>query len=136
LERAAASVRKALELWWVTGDVRRNCEGLEVCASVLTARGQAKGGRAERAGRAARLLGAAAALRERIGWRQFGMFPREDVEAAVAEAQGTLGAERWATAYAEGQALSPEEAYAEALQVGPYSAILPDIVPTVGHRRK
>jgi predicted ATPase/class 3 adenylate cyclase len=137
LERAAPSARKALELWWATGDVRRISEGLEVCAIVLTARGQAEGGREERAERAAQLLGAAAALRQRIGWRrQIGVPPREDVETAVAEAQETLGAERWATAYAAGQALLLEDAYVEALKVSFYSAILPDIVYTVANRRK
>ncbi len=137
LERAAASARKAEELFWATGDVRRNSIGLEVCAIVLTSRGQAEGGRAERAERAARLLGAAAAERERIGMRRPMELPtREDVEAAVAEARATLGAERWAAAFAAGRALSPEEAFAEALKVGPYSAVLPDIAHTIVNRRK
>jgi non-specific serine/threonine protein kinase len=137
LERAAASVRKAEELLQAAGNVLAHTNGLEVCAIVLTARGQAEGGREERAERAARLLGAAAAERERIGAsRPRGVPTREDAEAAAAEARATLGEAGWAAAYAAGRALSREEAYTEALKVSLYSAVLPDVVQTVATRRK
>jgi hypothetical protein len=137
LERAAASVRKAQELVWATGDVRRIPRALEVCAIVLTAKGQAEDGRQERAARAARLLGAAAAERERIGVRRpVALLAEDNVEAAVAAAKATLGAERCEEAFAAGWALSREEAYAEALRVGLYSAVLPDVTHRVVKRRK
>ena len=61
---------------------------------------------------------------------------REDIAAATAEAQATLGAEWWATAYAAGRALSRQEAYAEALKVSQYSAILPNVVQYIAMPRK
>jgi phage I-like protein len=138
LERAAASARKALELWRAVGDVPGTCIGLELCAVVLTAPGQAEGGRAEREERAAQLLGAAAAERDRTGWRRrpISAAMRDDIAAAAAEAQATLGAERWATAYTSGRALSREEAYAEALKVSQYSAILPNVQQPIAMPRK
>jgi hypothetical protein len=81
----------------------------------LTAAAAGEGTRAEQA---ARLLGAAAALRERVGapHRTWG---RAHIEWAVAEARLTLGEERWTTAYAVGRALPLEEAIAEALDETP-----------------
>jgi non-specific serine/threonine protein kinase len=65
--------------------------------------------------RAARLLGAATALLE--GVEETYRRPRalEEVEAGVAPARAALGEAGWAAAFAEGQALSMEEAVAEAL---------------------
>jgi hypothetical protein len=71
----------------------------------------ARGAQAERA---ARLLGAAAALSETVGAPQV-LRGREETERTVAPARAALGKERWAAAFAAGQALSIEEAIAEAL---------------------
>jgi predicted ATPase len=84
--------------------------GLEELARTAAA---ASGERA-RIKRAARLLGVAAALRERVGAAQRPQ-ERADTEQALAEPRMTLGEEAWAAAFAAGQALSLEEAIAEAL---------------------
>ncbi|HEV2458329.1 MAG TPA: hypothetical protein VGS80_08175, partial [Ktedonobacterales bacterium] len=77
----------------------------------LTAASAADGARAERA---ARLLGAAARLRERVGTLQSPRW-RAATERAAALARAALGEERWAATYAAGRALSQEAAIAEAL---------------------
>jgi predicted ATPase/class 3 adenylate cyclase/DNA-binding XRE family transcriptional regulator len=81
-------------------------EGLAVTAAAAAERARVE--------RAARLLAAAAALRERVGapHRSWG---RADIEWAVAEARLTLGEGSWAAAFAAGRALTLEEAIAEAL---------------------
>jgi hypothetical protein len=84
--------------------------GLENLA--LTAAAAGKGAQAERA---ARLLGAAAALSEAIGAPQV-LRGQEETERTVAPARAALGEEAWAAAFAAGQALSLEEAIAEALK--------------------
>jgi predicted ATPase/class 3 adenylate cyclase len=83
--------------------------GLEELA--LTAAATAGGARAERA---ARLLGAAAALRERVGIPQDPRQPAE-IERAAASARAALGEDTWEAAFAAGRALPLEEAIAEAL---------------------
>jgi hypothetical protein len=69
---------------------------------------------AVQAERAARLLGAAAVLREQMGDVQRSQR-RAQTERAAALAQARLGKDRWAAAFAAGQALSLEEAIAEAV---------------------
>ena len=64
--------------------------------------------------RAARLLGAAAAQREALGQTRWPRF-REEVETEVAAARASLGEQVWVAAYTAGQALSLEQAIAEAL---------------------
>ncbi|HEV2456851.1 MAG TPA: hypothetical protein VGS80_00680, partial [Ktedonobacterales bacterium] len=64
--------------------------------------------------RAARLLGAAATLRERVGVLRKRWWGG-DMERAAARTRAALGEERWAAAYATGRALTLEEAVAEAL---------------------
>jgi hypothetical protein len=64
--------------------------------------------------RAARLLGAAAALRETIG-APLPLPERADVEQAVAGARAALGEAEWTAAFAAGRMLSLEQAIAEAL---------------------
>ena len=76
-----------------------------------TAMAAGEGARAERA---AHLLGAAAALRERVGGLPRRRW-REDMERAAALARAALGEEGWAAAFAAGRALTLEEAVAEAL---------------------
>ena len=103
---AEALQREALALYQELGDQRGCARGLEELASTAGVAGQGE--------RAARLLGAAAAVRETIGAPQ---PPQEqtDVEQAVAAARAALGEEAWAAAYAAGRALSLEQAIAEAL---------------------
>jgi predicted ATPase len=67
-----------------------------------------------RAVRAARLLGAAAALRVEMA-NPLQPSYQVDVDRAVAAARATLGEEAWAAAYAAGSVLSREEAIAEGL---------------------
>jgi predicted ATPase/class 3 adenylate cyclase len=65
--------------------------------------------------RSARLLGAAAALFEAMEWTSRRPHVHEEVEAGVAPARAALGEAEWAAAFAEGRALSKEEAITEAL---------------------
>jgi hypothetical protein len=88
-------------------DPFRIADNLEYLANVIGAAGRGE--------HAARLLGAAAIIRETIG------APRTSVgqaltEQAVTEARSALGEELWAAAFAAGRALSVEEAVAEALR--------------------
>src|SRR5262249_55954923 len=75
--------------------------GLENLA--LTAAMAGEGARAERA---ARLLGAAARLRERVGAPLRRRQWQSHMERAKALARAALGEERWAAAYAAGEGLS------------------------------
>jgi tetratricopeptide (TPR) repeat protein len=110
-ERAAPLARRAQELYREAGDTWHYADGLEVCAIVQAVRG--------RAAQAARLLGAAAAHRERIGMRHPMEVPTlDDIEAGVAPVRAKLGEKRWVAAFAAGRALSLEAAIAEALGKG------------------
>jgi tetratricopeptide (TPR) repeat protein len=106
--RAASMAKEALVLLCTSTDMRDHVQGLEAYAIMCATRGRAE--------RAARLLGAAAASRERVGMRRPMTVPTaDDIEAAVVLARAVLGEERWVAAYAEGRALTLEEAVAEAL---------------------
>ena len=84
---------------------------LPILAGALYAQGQAK--------RAVRLLGAAEAVREGIG-TTIPPYVRKVYERVVAAMRGTLGEHALAAAWAEGRALSLEQALDEALTpVGP-----------------
>jgi predicted ATPase/transcriptional regulator with XRE-family HTH domain len=108
LDRAAALAEEALVEHHMAQDVRHYGDGLEVCAIVAAAM--------EHAEHAARLLGAAAASRERIGMRWSMYAPTADeIAAAVAPARATLGEQTWAAVFAEGRALALEEAIAAVL---------------------
>jgi len=72
------------------------------------------GGAADWAERAARLLGAAAALRERIAVPLWPYF-RAEYDRAADRARAQIGANAFADAWAAGQALALEQAIAEAL---------------------
>jgi non-specific serine/threonine protein kinase len=107
--QAKALLHEALALFRELGDPRRCAEGLEELAATA--------GVAEPAGqgeRAARLLGAAAAVRETLGAPP-PPEERAETEQGVAAARAALGEERWAAAFAAGQALTLEQAIAEAL---------------------
>jgi predicted ATPase/class 3 adenylate cyclase/Tfp pilus assembly protein PilF len=104
---AEALGREALALDRKLGDLRRCAEDLEHLASTAAVAGQGA--------RTARLLGAAAAVRETLGAPQ-PPDERADIEQAVAAARAALGEDAWAAAYAAGQALTLEEAIAEELE--------------------
>jgi hypothetical protein len=92
----------------------------------------------ERAARAARLLGAAAAQRQTLGAREWGAggLTPDELEAGWAAARAALGEKRWAAEVAAGRALSPEQALSEALQISPRSAELPAAFSQIVNRRK
>ena len=106
VDKAEALGREALALYWELADQRRCAVGLEELAS--------SAGMAGLSERAARLLGAASALREALGTPQ---PPQEqaETEQATAAARSTLGEAAWAAAFAAGRALPLERAIAEAL---------------------
>jgi hypothetical protein len=100
--------REGLALVLELRDLRFCVSGLELLASTAGVAGKGE--------RAARLLGAAARVRETIGAPQ---PPQEQADVAVAAARAALGEEAWAAAYAGGEALSLEQALAEALKAEP-----------------
>ena len=104
--QAEALGREALALYRELGDPRRCAIGLEGLAGTA--------GMAGRGAFAARLLGAAAALRAELGTPQPAQ-EQADTAQAVMAARAALGEEAWAAAFAAGHALSMEEAIAEAL---------------------
>jgi non-specific serine/threonine protein kinase len=101
--------REELLIWQRLGTPFHIAGGLEGLARTAAAAGE--GARAERA---ACLLGAAAALRERVA---VSPSPRDrvNIERATTAARVTLGEKRWAAAFAAGRALAVEKAIAEAL---------------------
>ncbi|MGH2369402.1 MAG: ATP-binding protein, partial [Chloroflexota bacterium] len=104
--RALALYREALALGRDHPGTRVVIEVIEAVGIMAAAVGQAE--------RAARLLSAARAQRDRLGLR-YGV--REDQVAlaqAVAAARATLGEEAFATAWATGRTLSPGQAVSEA----------------------
>jgi predicted ATPase/DNA-binding SARP family transcriptional activator len=114
-ERATALNQESLVICHELGDKRGVAKGLESLASVAGERGQS--------GRAARLLGAAAALRDTVGYL---VSPgrRAGYDRMVGAARARLSADAFAAAWAEGRALSFEQAIAMALRAadGPASS--------------
>lgn len=103
---AMALHHQALVLKWALGERRQIAITLEDLASIAGSTGQGE--------RAARLLGAAAALRERIGAPQ--PLPERVVsEQAVAHSRELLGERAWAAAFSAGHECSLEQIIAEAL---------------------
>jgi predicted ATPase len=105
--RAVALGREAVALLREVGDPRAGAKSLEVLGSIIAG----VGGQGEQA---ARLLGAAAAVRERLGAPQSPDY-RQEVERLVASARQALGEQAWTAAFTAGKALSLEAAVAEAL---------------------
>jgi non-specific serine/threonine protein kinase len=105
--RAVALGREAVALLREEGDPRASAESVEVLGSIIA-------GVAGQGEQAARLVGAAAALRELLGTPQAPDVRRE-VEQMVAPAQEALGEHAWTAAFTAGKALSLEAAVAEAL---------------------
>jgi len=106
LARAEALCRESIALARQACDLREIAVGLEHLVMVQAAAGQGE--------RAARLLGASGAIREKIG-APLPQYERAEVEAVLVPVRAALGAKAWATACAAGQALSLEEAVALAL---------------------
>jgi predicted ATPase/transcriptional regulator with XRE-family HTH domain len=103
--------REELLIWGRLGSPSHIAGGLEGLARTAAATAASEGAQAQRV---ARLLGAAATLRERVGVSA-GKRGRVAVERMAAQARLTLGEEQWAAAFAAGRALTVEEAIAEAL---------------------
>jgi predicted ATPase/class 3 adenylate cyclase len=106
LARATALEHEAFAIWRNLGALARFPEVFEVLAMRDAAAGAGV--------QAARLLGAAESLRQAVGARLQPIM-QADIEVVVAPARAALGEAAWATAFAAGQALSLEEAIAEAL---------------------
>jgi non-specific serine/threonine protein kinase len=106
IAQAEALGREALALDQERGDLRLCAVDLEGLACIAGAAGQGE--------RAARLLGAAATLREALSAPQ-PTVDRVDTEQAVAAARTALGEEAWSEEFAAGRALSLESAITEAL---------------------
>jgi non-specific serine/threonine protein kinase len=115
--RALALFREALELGRNHPGTRFVTEVIEAVGIVVAAAGQPE--------RAARLLSAARAQRDRLGLRY---AVREDQVAllqAVDAARAALGDQAFATAWAAGRTLGPEQVIAEALAPFPFRESLP-----------
>ena len=104
--RALALFREALELGRGHPGMRVVTEVVEAVGIVTATVGQAE--------RAARLLSAARAQRDRLGLRYRVRNDQTALEHAVAAARAALGEHAFATAWAAGQTLSPGQAVAEA----------------------
>ena len=115
--RALGLYHEALRLVRGNPGTRVVTDVIEAVGVVATAVGQAE--------RGARLLGAAGARRERMGLRYRVVENEVALERAVAAARAALGEVAFATAWAAGRNLRPEEAVAEALAPFPISAASP-----------
>ena len=105
--RAAESYRESLELIWrLVGKAFETVACLEGLARVAAMRGRPE--------RAARLLGASAALREEMG-TPLSPIIRADHDHASNAARAALGEDAFTTAWAVGHAMSLEEVIADAL---------------------
>jgi tetratricopeptide (TPR) repeat protein len=108
--RARTLLHEALQLAWVHGDPRRIAQMVAFVADLAATLGDGI--------RAARLMGAATTIREPTGYR-LTSEPRErtaETDALVGPLRAALGEEAWVAAFTAGQALSLEEAIAEALE--------------------
>ena len=105
-ERAAISYRESLTLCKVLGDKWTASESLEGLACVAGASGEAE--------RAAKLFGVAEALSEAVGSQH---IPEEDAlrEPYLEAARARLDATSWRAAWAQGRAMSMEQAIDYAL---------------------
>jgi tetratricopeptide (TPR) repeat protein len=107
VKRAAAMGHEGLALRREVGDKRGIAECMESLAGVAAAEQEPE--------RAVRLLGAAMALREAIG-SPIPPVERAEHERLVTTTRGTLGEEAFTAAWAQGWAMSLEDAVAGALQ--------------------
>jgi predicted ATPase/DNA-binding SARP family transcriptional activator len=109
-EASAAYIRESLAIYRGTGSRLDIAVLLESLAHLTALQGRARAGRL----RAARLFGAAEALRERIG-AAHPASERAEYEEHVAAARSGADPGAWAAAWAEGRSLSIEAAIDEAL---------------------
>ena len=105
--RAMAFYREALELGGNNPGTRVVTEVIEAVAIAAAAVGEPE--------RAARLLGAAEAQRDRLGLRYRVREDQTALEHAVAATRGALGERAFAIAWAAGRSLTPTQVIAEAL---------------------
>jgi predicted ATPase/DNA-binding SARP family transcriptional activator/DNA-binding CsgD family transcriptional regulator len=105
-DRARTSYQESLTLCKELGDKSIASESLDGMACIAAAEGEAE--------RAARLFGAAQALREAVGYHH---MPEEDAwrEPYMATARSQLDEASWEEAWAEGRAMSMEQAIEYAL---------------------
>jgi tetratricopeptide (TPR) repeat protein len=106
-ERARVLLEESLTLFRELGSQWGIVNALEELAKLAGVKGQRE--------RAARLLGAAEALREAIGAPMY-LPERSDYEQIVTELRSALGDEAFAVAWAEGRAMTLEQAIAYALE--------------------
>ncbi|MFQ5796796.1 MAG: BTAD domain-containing putative transcriptional regulator, partial [Candidatus Bipolaricaulia bacterium] len=106
--RAVALFKEALALYREVGYKPGSTESLEGLAGVAGANGQPE--------RAARLFGAAEALREAIGFPLPPSYRADYYDRNVAAVRTKLGEEAFAMAWAEGRAMTLEQAIAYALK--------------------
>jgi predicted ATPase/class 3 adenylate cyclase len=111
-EAAAGFLEEGLGLIREVGDWEFVAYALESFAALAGAKGQGE--------RAARQLGAAEALRKTIG-APLHPTERPDYERSVASARSQVGETAWEAAWAEGMAMSPEEAAEYALREGDHA---------------
>jgi non-specific serine/threonine protein kinase len=113
LARDQGDHARALEFYREALDLGRSHPGTRVITEVIEAAGivMAAVGQAERA---ARLLGAARAQRDRLGLRYRVREDQVALEHAVAAARAALGEHAFAAAWAAGRTLSPGQAVAAA----------------------
>ena len=120
VERVVGLAEEVLALGRELGSRTAVANVLERLARVARARGDP--------GLAARLLGAAEALREALGQTP-SIAERGDYEAQLAAVLEALGEEAFAAAWAEGRAMPPERATEQALAVPSVAARLADTSP-------
>jgi DNA-binding NarL/FixJ family response regulator len=113
--RALACYREALVLVRFNPGARMVAEAVEAVGIVAATIGQAA--------RGARLLGAAAAQRERIGLRYRVQETLAALDQATAAARSKLGEPAFAAAWAAGRLLTPAQAVAEALEPFPLPVV-------------
>jgi tetratricopeptide (TPR) repeat protein len=107
-QAAASLYTESLAIRCETGQKRGIAESLEELAAVANGKGQAE--------QAARIFGAAATLRHQIG-APIPTGERADYERHVAATRAALGEAAFAAAWAEGEAMTLEEALACAFKV-------------------
>ena len=105
-DRAIVLFKESLAVLAGIGETFFTTRSLEYLAAVLAMRGDHE--------RAARLFGAGEALREAIGAAVL-PFYKDDYDRGVAVAQAQLGEEAFAAAWAQGRAMTPEQAREYAL---------------------
>jgi DNA-binding CsgD family transcriptional regulator len=127
-ERAKALFEENLVLCRELGDKRVASESMDGLACSVASRGEAQ--------RADRLFGAAATLREAVGYQQL-LRERALREPYLSIARSSLDEAVWETAFAEGQAMSFEEAVEYALSAQEHSPLAPPAPeqPSTGARR-